>query len=81
VHRSVNILLGSSTFSTGDNRSLPTPSLALRPANAQVIQPLIDSNSRVARSDFPDFNDRITSAYAALGPTKKNNNDGWNLRK
>jgi len=25
--------------------------------NTQVIQPLIDSNSRLARSDFPDFND------------------------
>ena len=25
--------------------------------NTQVIQPLIDSNSRLSRSDFPDFND------------------------
>jgi type I restriction enzyme M protein len=25
--------------------------------NKQVIQPLIDANSRLARSDFPDFND------------------------
>ena len=25
--------------------------------NKQIIQPLIDSNSRLARSDFPDFND------------------------
>ncbi|MCY4228361.1 MAG: class I SAM-dependent DNA methyltransferase [Gammaproteobacteria bacterium] len=25
--------------------------------NTRVIQPLIDSNSRLARSDFPDFND------------------------
>ena len=25
--------------------------------NTQVIQPLIDANSRLARSDFPDFND------------------------
>lgn len=25
--------------------------------NTQIIQPLIDSNSRLARSDFPDFND------------------------
>jgi len=25
--------------------------------NTQVIQPLIDSNSRLARTDFPDFND------------------------
>jgi type I restriction enzyme M protein len=25
--------------------------------NTQVIQPLIDSNARLARSDFPDFND------------------------
>ncbi|MDK2013997.1 type I restriction-modification system subunit M [Deinococcus sp. 43] len=25
--------------------------------NTQVIQPLIESNSRLARSDFPDFND------------------------
>ncbi len=25
--------------------------------NTQVIQPLIDQNSRLARSDFPDFND------------------------
>jgi type I restriction-modification system DNA methylase subunit len=25
--------------------------------NTQVIQPLIDANSRIARSDFPDFND------------------------
>lgn len=25
--------------------------------NTEVIQPLIDSNSRLARSDFPDFND------------------------
>ena len=25
--------------------------------NSQIIQPLIDSNSRLARSDFPDFND------------------------
>ena len=25
--------------------------------NIQVIQPLIDANSRLARSDFPDFND------------------------
>ena len=25
--------------------------------NTQVIQPLIDKNSRLARSDFPDFND------------------------
>lgn len=25
--------------------------------NTQVIQPLIDTNSRLARSDFPDFND------------------------
>ena len=24
--------------------------------NTQVIQPLIDANSRLARSDFPDFN-------------------------
>ncbi|WP_461325826.1 type I restriction-modification system subunit M N-terminal domain-containing protein [Bradyrhizobium barranii] len=26
--------------------------------NTQVIQPLIDANSRLARTDFPDFNDR-----------------------
>ena len=25
--------------------------------NTQVIQPLIEANSRLARSDFPDFND------------------------
>src|SRR5450756_526054 len=25
--------------------------------NTQVIQPLIDANSRLARSDLPDFND------------------------
>jgi type I restriction enzyme M protein len=25
--------------------------------NTQIIQPLIDSNSRLSRSDFPDFND------------------------
>ncbi|HBT88341.1 type I restriction-modification system subunit M [Desulfobacter sp.] len=25
--------------------------------NTQIIQPLIDNNSRLARSDFPDFND------------------------
>jgi type I restriction enzyme M protein len=25
--------------------------------NTQIIQPLIDNNSRFARSDFPDFND------------------------
>ncbi|MCI5208507.1 MAG: SAM-dependent DNA methyltransferase, partial [Candidatus Electrothrix sp. ATG2] len=25
--------------------------------NTQVIQPLIDANERLARSDFPDFND------------------------
>ena len=25
--------------------------------NTQVIQPLIDNNSRLARTDFPDFND------------------------
>src|SRR6185436_2884947 len=25
--------------------------------NTQVIQPLIDANTRLARSDFPDFND------------------------
>ena len=25
--------------------------------NTQIIQPLIDSNARLARSDFPDFND------------------------
>ena len=25
--------------------------------NKQIIQPLIDNNSRLARSDFPDFND------------------------
>ena len=25
--------------------------------NTQIIQPLIDANSRLARSDFPDFND------------------------
>src|SRR5437879_11561587 len=25
--------------------------------NKQVIQPLIEANSRLARSDFPDFND------------------------
>jgi type I restriction enzyme M protein len=25
--------------------------------NTQVMQPLIDANSRLARSDFPDFND------------------------
>jgi type I restriction enzyme M protein len=25
--------------------------------NTQVIQPLIDANGRLARSDFPDFND------------------------
>ena len=25
--------------------------------NTQVIQPLIDANSKLARSDFPDFND------------------------
>jgi type I restriction enzyme M protein len=25
--------------------------------NTEIIQPLIDSNSRLARSDFPDFND------------------------
>ncbi|MBL0719805.1 SAM-dependent DNA methyltransferase [Piscinibacter sp. Jin2] len=25
--------------------------------NTQVVQPLIDANSRLARSDFPDFND------------------------
>lgn len=25
--------------------------------NAQIIQPLIDANARLARSDFPDFND------------------------
>ena len=27
--------------------------------NTQVIQPLIDGNTRLARSDFPDFNDPI----------------------
>jgi type I restriction enzyme M protein len=25
--------------------------------NTQIIQPLIDANARLARSDFPDFND------------------------
>jgi type I restriction enzyme M protein len=25
--------------------------------NTQIVQPLIDANSRLARSDFPDFND------------------------
>ena len=25
--------------------------------NTQIIQPLIDANSRLARTDFPDFND------------------------
>ncbi|WP_310611291.1 type I restriction-modification system subunit M N-terminal domain-containing protein [Limnohabitans sp.] len=25
--------------------------------NTQIIQPLIDANSKLARSDFPDFND------------------------
>ncbi len=25
--------------------------------NTQVIQPLVDANTRLARSDFPDFND------------------------
>jgi type I restriction enzyme M protein len=25
--------------------------------NTQIIQPLIDANSRLSRSDFPDFND------------------------
>jgi len=25
--------------------------------NTQIIQPLIDANTRLARSDFPDFND------------------------
>jgi type I restriction enzyme M protein len=28
--------------------------------NTQIIQPLIDANSRLARSDFPDFNDPNT---------------------
>jgi type I restriction enzyme M protein len=32
--------------------------------NKQVIQPLIDANSRLARSDFPDFNDPTNSATA-----------------
>jgi type I restriction enzyme M protein len=27
--------------------------------NTQVIQPLIDANTRLARSDFPDFNDSV----------------------
>ena len=35
--------------------------------NTQVIQPLIDSNSRLARSDFPDFND---SNKLGEGPAK-----------
>jgi type I restriction enzyme M protein len=30
--------------------------------NTRVIQPLIDANSRLARSDFPDFNDSTNSA-------------------
>ena len=25
--------------------------------NTQIIQPLIEANARLARSDFPDFND------------------------
>src|SRR5260370_17067760 len=25
--------------------------------NTQIIQPLIDANARLARTDFPDFND------------------------
>ena len=25
--------------------------------NTQIIKPLIDANSRLARSDFPDFDD------------------------
>jgi type I restriction enzyme M protein len=35
--------------------------------NTQVIQPLIDANSRLARSDFPDFND---SNKLGEGPAK-----------
>jgi type I restriction enzyme M protein len=30
--------------------------------NTQIIQPLIDANARLARSDFPDFNDPTSSA-------------------
>jgi hypothetical protein len=32
--------------------------------NTQVIQPLIDANARLARSDFPDFNDPIRRVEA-----------------
>jgi type I restriction enzyme M protein len=35
--------------------------------NTQIIQPLIDANSRLARSDFPDFND---SNKLGEGPAK-----------
>lgn len=36
--------------------------------NTQVIQPLIDANSRLARSDFPDFNDpnKLGEGYAMV---------------
>src|SRR5215210_1775370 len=30
--------------------------------NTQIIQPLIDANDRLARTDFPDFNDPTSSA-------------------
>ncbi len=32
--------------------------------NTQIIQPLIDANQRLSRSDFPNFNDRINWAKA-----------------
>ncbi len=32
--------------------------------NTQVIQPLINAHSQLARSDFPDFDDREPSSHA-----------------
>jgi len=41
---------------TGSTRNAIEPDIGDK-INTQIIQPLIDNNSRLARSDFPDFND------------------------
>ena len=35
--------------------------------NTQIIQPLIDANSKLARSDFPDFNDQSGFDFQFVG--------------
>ncbi|EGV17816.1 hypothetical protein [Thiocapsa marina] len=38
--------------------------------NTRIIQPLIEANARLARSDFPDFKDTVTWSPIRRSPTR-----------